>query len=490
MINVPKRILIWNRGEIAIRIAQGIIQCGHYPIGVYTQDEPQAAHLHWCKEWIPLEGSNHTQTYLNLDQLESIIKLYSIQALHPGYGFLSENPKLVALMNRLGCIFIGPGLDALNVMGDKARSKRKAKELGVPVIPGSLQPLESVEQAKKIADEIGFPVMLKASAGGGGKGMRVCEEAKDIEAAYHAAKREALSSFGNDDLLIEKFIVNPHHIEVQVLGHPQGPLVHLFERECSIQRRNQKIIEETPSPFIGDDEDLRNEITQAALRLAKGVGYFSAGTVEFVMGLDTKTQKKQFYFLEMNTRIQVEHPITEEITGLDIMSLMIKAALGETWAPYIQSQADIKSYGHAIECRICVEDPYTYLPAPGTIQSFEFLPNFRTRFDHCIYEGLTIGPSFDPMLGKLIVWRPNRRQAIEAMRVALDQQLHLEGIKNNIGLHKAIMQNATFLEGDTSTGFLKKEKLDIVEKTTYTQTIENVILAQHLARFPQGAPLA
>lgn len=479
----PLRILIWNRGEIAIRIAQGILQCNHYPIGVYTKEEPNAFHLHWCKEWIPLEGTTHLETFLNLDQLEKIIRKHKIQALHPGYGFLSENPKLAILMESLNCIFIGPNIYALEIMGDKARSKRKAKELGVPVIPGSLNPLQSLEEAKTLALEIGFPVMLKATAGGGGKGMRICQNLEEIEAAYSATKREALNSFGNDDLLMEKFIENPHHIEVQILAHPIGPIVHLYERECSIQRRNQKIIEETPSPFIGEDENLREEITQCAVMLANGVQYQSAGTIEFVMGYDSKTKKKKFYFLEMNTRIQVEHPITEEITGLDIMSLMIKGALNQSWSSYFNSQKDIKRFGHAIECRICVEDPITYLPAPGKVQHFDFFPNFRTRFDHCIYQGLNISPSFDPMIGKLICWRTNRTLAIEAMSNALENQLVLEGIKTNISLHKSILKNEVFIKGDTPTSFLKSQfsTPNFPLESSYSKSLESFILGQYLS---------
>lgn len=443
---MSKRILICNRGEIAIRVAKAVRELGHIPVGFWTDNELNAPHLEYCDIWIHLEGSDNSSTYLNMDLILEKIKEFKIDAVHPGYGFLSENVKFAKLLSDNGVTFIGPNVEAIDKMGDKAISKQVAKDAGVPVVPGSVGEIESVEEAQKIAKEIGYPVLLKAVAGGGGKGMRTCENDEDLKKNFEVVRREALSSFGNPGVLVEKFIVNPHHIEVQIIADKKGNIFHCFERECSVQRRHQKIIEEAPSPFIGTDQALRNEICETAVNLARKVNYDSAGTVEFIMGED-----KSFYFLEMNTRIQVEHPITEEITRVDLVANMIKAALGEPMD--FEHQDEISMQGHAIEYRICAEDPVTLLPAPGTVVSFDYTFPQGVRFDHCIYLGFEVRSEFDPMIGKLVVVGKDRKVALRKGLSAL-RGLSIDGVKTNLSLHEIITQEEKFIAGTYSTHYI------------------------------------
>lgn len=441
-----KRVLIINRGEIAIRVAKALNELGHVSVGVWTDNETEPPHLEFCQEWVHLKGNNNKDTYLNIPQIMEIIEKYKIDGVHPGYGFLSENREFSETLAKKGITFIGPNPDAVYKMGAKDISKQIAKEAGVPVVPGSTGEVATIEDAIKIAGEIGYPVLLKAVAGGGGKGMRPCMDEKEIKANFDAVKREARSSFGYEGLLVEKYILNPHHIEVQILADKKGNVFHVFERECSVQRRHQKIIEEAPSPFIGTDEKLRKEVCETAVKCAKAVNYDSAGTVEFIMGED-----KKFYFLEMNTRIQVEHPITEEITGVDLVANMIKVAFGEPLD--FKSQDDIRIQGHAIELRICAEDPKSMLPAPGKIVGFETTFPTGIRFDHCIYPNFTITPDFDPMIGKLIAKGFNREVALRKVKSALDG-LIIDGIKTNIPLHKVILSEENFAKGKYSTNYI------------------------------------
>jgi acetyl/propionyl-CoA carboxylase alpha subunit len=445
-----KRILIANRGEIATRIAKAIKELNHTSVGIWTDNEPSAAHLEFCHEWVKLEGSTNAETYLNIPKIIELCKKYKIDAVHPGYGFLSENGNFVKALDDNGIIFIGPNTKATSQMGDKAISKQLAKKAGIPIVPGSTDSVPTLEEAIKISKEIGYPVMLKAVAGGGGRGMRICHHEEDVKKNFEVVGREAMSAFNNGGLLVEKFIVNPHHIEVQILADKKGNVFHFFERECSVQRRNQKIIEEAPSPFIGEDEALRINICETAVNLARAVGYDSAGTVEFIMGED-----KKFYFLEMNTRIQVEHPITEEITGVDLIVCMIQSAFGEDLG--IPNQQWIRRSGHAIECRICAEDPITMLPAPGLVTGFETVFPQGTRFDHCLYRGLKVTPDFDPMVGKLVTKGIIREVAMRKMRAALDGLL-IEGLKTNIPLHKVILKDEPFIRGNYTTKYIEEFK--------------------------------
>jgi acetyl-CoA carboxylase, biotin carboxylase subunit len=461
-----KRVLIINRGEIAIRVAKALNELGLVSVGVWTDNETEPPHLEYCQEWVRLEGSNNKDTYLNIPKIMNIIEKYKIDAVHPGYGFLSENREFSETLAKQGIIFIGPNPNAVYKMGAKDISKQVAQEAGVPVVPGSTGEIESVEDAIKIATDIGYPILLKAVAGGGGKGMRPCYNEKDVKENFAAVQREALSSFGYAGLLVEKYILNPHHIEVQILADKKGNVYHVFERECSIQRRHQKIIEEAPSPFIGTDEKLRLEICETAVKCAKAVNYDSAGTVEFIMGED-----KKFYFLEMNTRIQVEHPITEEITGVDLVANMIKAAFGEPLD--FKSQDDIKIQGHAIELRICAEDPISMLPAPGKVVGFETTFPQGIRFDHCIYPKFAITPDFDPMIGKLIAKGFNREVALRKVKNALSG-LIIDGIKTNIALHKVILEETNFEQGKYSTNYIGTIKPQ--EKVTSKEELEKFML--------------
>lgn len=468
-----KKVLVCNRGEIAIRVAKAVKELGHTAVGFWTDNEPDAPHLEHCDIWIHLEGTDNSTTYLDMDKIIKVIADHEIDAVHPGYGFLSENTTFAKKLNEIGVIFIGPHAEAIEKMGDKAISKQVAKEAGVPVVPGSVGEIDSIEDAQKIAADIGFPVLLKAVAGGGGKGMRICHDSKELEKNFDPVRREALSSFGNPGLLVEKFIVNPHHIEVQIIADKKGNVFHCYERECSIQRRHQKIIEEAPSPFIADDEKVRFEICETAVRLAENVGYDSAGTVEFIMGED-----KSFYFLEMNTRIQVEHPITEEITRVDLVANMIKAAFGEPLD--INSQDDIKILGHAIEYRICAEDPVTLLPAPGKVISFDHTHPQGVRFDHCIYQGFEIRPEFDPMIGKLIVVGLDRKVALRKGLDAL-RGTALNGVKTNLSLHEIITQEENFVAGKYTTNYISEiNPMDKIESNKDVEATTLSVLSMEL----------
>jgi acetyl-CoA carboxylase, biotin carboxylase subunit len=441
-----KRVLIINRGEIAIRVAKALNELGLISVGVWTDNETEPPHLEFCQEWVHLPGNNNKETYLNIPKIMDLIERHKIDGVHPGYGFLSENREFSEALAKKGVTFIGPNPMAVYKMGAKDISKQIAKEAGVPVVPGSTGEVATIEEAIKIGNEIGYPVLLKAVAGGGGKGMRPCLSEEDIRNNFDAVQREALSGFGYAGLLVEKYILNPHHIEVQILADKKGNVYHAYERECSVQRRHQKIIEEAPSPFIGGDENLRRSICEAAVKCARAVNYDSAGTVEFIMGED-----KKFYFLEMNTRIQVEHPITEEITGVDLVANMIKVAFGEPLD--FKSQDDIKIHGHAIELRICAEDPVTMLPAPGKVVGFETTFPQGIRFDHCIYPKYTITPDFDPMIGKLIAKGFNREVALRKIRNAVNG-LVIDGVKTNIPLHRVIMDEENFRQGTYSTNYI------------------------------------
>ncbi|HEX9838932.1 MAG TPA: acetyl-CoA carboxylase biotin carboxylase subunit, partial [Anaerolineales bacterium] len=404
-----QKILIANRGEIAIRIMRACKELGIKTVAVYSAADKNALHVQHADEAIHIGDSSATESYLNADKLIKAALDAKADAIHPGYGFLSENASFALKVASVKLTFIGPSADSIRLMGDKAESKIRMKQVGVPVVPG-FEGLESEQDFKQSAKEIGYPVLIKAAAGGGGKGMRVVNNESELYEATESARREALNAFGDERLLIEKYIPNAHHIEFQVVGDQHGHLVHLFERECSVQRRHQKIIEETPSPLL--TTELREEIGEAAVAAAKAVRYYNAGTVEFIVDPDTL----QFYFLEMNTRLQVEHPVTELTTGLDLVHWQIRVAAGERF-PY--SQEGLTQHGHAIECRVYAEDPANgFLPSTGKLLQFIEPRGPGIRLDSGFSAGSEVTHFYDPLLAKLIVHAENREAAIQRMQAA------------------------------------------------------------------------
>jgi propionyl-CoA carboxylase alpha chain len=447
-----KRILIANRGEIACRIIKTARRMGIKSVAVYSDADKDALHVEMADEAVPIGPAPAAQSYLDMEKILSACRKTGAQAVHPGYGFLSERESFARALEAAGIVFIGPNPAAIAAMGDKIESKKAAARAMVSILPGFLGVIAGETQAVKIATEIGYPVMLKASAGGGGKGMRVARNAREVREGLARARSEAKSSFGDDRIFIEKFIVQSRHIEIQVLGDKHGQVIHLGERECSVQRRNQKVIEESPSPLL--DAPTRAKMAAQAVALAKAVGYDSAGTVEFVA-----SQEKHFYFLEMNTRLQVEHPVTEIVTGIDLVEQMIRVAAGQRLGI---KQADVTLSGWAVESRIYAEDPLrNFLPSTGRLAKYRPPPeetqNGGTlRIDTGVFEGGEISIWYDPLMAKLITGGANRELAIEAQGKALDAFV-IRGIRHNISFLSAIMQQARFREGRLSTGFLDEE---------------------------------
>jgi propionyl-CoA carboxylase alpha chain len=447
-----RKILIANRGEIACRIIKTARRMGIATVAVYSDADADALHVEMADEAIHLGPPPAAQSYLLIDKIIAACKETGAEAVHPGYGFLSERAAFAAALKEAGIVFIGPNPRAIEAMGDKIESKKFASAAKVNVVPGYLGVIENGEEAVRIADEIGYPVMLKASAGGGGKGMRVAYKADEVIEGFTRARSEAASSFGDDRVFIEKFIVNPRHIEIQVLGDKHGNVIHLNERECSIQRRNQKVIEEAPSPLL--DEETRAAMGAQAVALAKAVDYDSAGTVEFVAGQD-----KSFYFLEMNTRLQVEHPVTELITGVDLVEQMIRVAAGE---PLSLRQEDVTINGWAVESRIYAEDPTrNFLPSIGRLVRYRPPEEKRegavtVRNDTGVAEGREISIHYDPMIAKLVTHGPDRLVAIDAQAGALDRFV-IDGIRHNIPFLASLMQHERWREGRLSTGFIAEE---------------------------------
>ncbi|MDQ4061467.1 MAG: acetyl/propionyl/methylcrotonyl-CoA carboxylase subunit alpha [Pseudomonadota bacterium] len=446
------KILIANRGEIACRIIRTARHMGIRTVAVYSDADRDAPHVEMADEAVRLGPPPAAQSYLLIDRILEACRETGAQAVHPGYGFLSERAAFAEALGAAGIVFIGPNVRAIEAMGDKIESKRAAAAAGVSTVPGHLGVIEDESHAARIAEEIGYPVMIKASAGGGGKGMRVaCSRAELVE-GFVRARSEARSSFGDDRVFLEKFIVDPRHVEIQVIGDKHGNVVHLGERECSIQRRNQKVIEEAPSPLL--DEATRRRMGQQAVALAKAVGYDSAGTVEFVAGQD-----RSFYFLEMNTRLQVEHPVTELVTGLDLVELMIRVAAGES-LPF--GQDDVRLDGWAVESRVYAEDPFrNFLPSTGRLVRYRPPAEGRrdgvtVRNDTGVEEGGEISLFYDPMIAKLVTHAPTRIAAIEAQADALDA-FAIEGIRHNIPFLAALMQHPRWREGQLSTGFIPEE---------------------------------
>ncbi|MGB7204232.1 MAG: acetyl/propionyl/methylcrotonyl-CoA carboxylase subunit alpha [Anderseniella sp.] len=463
-----KKILIANRGEIACRVMKTARRMGIATVAVYSDADARAMHVEMADEAVHIGPSAASESYLVIDKIIDACKATGAEAVHPGYGFLSENAKFAHALKKAGIVFIGPNPRAIEAMGDKIESKKFANAAKVNTVPGYLGEIMDAKEAVRISDDIGYPVMIKASAGGGGKGMRIAHSAGEVEEGFNSAKSEAKSSFGDDRVFIEKFIVNPRHIEIQVMGDKHGNVIHLGERECSIQRRNQKVIEEAPSPLL--DEKTRAEMGAQAVALAKAVDYDTAGTVEFVAGQD-----KSFYFLEMNTRLQVEHPVTELITGIDLVELMIRSAYGEKLSI---AQKDVKLTGWAVESRVYAEDPYrSFLPSTGRLtryrppaESHDAETGITVRNDTGVYEGGEISIFYDPMIAKLCTHAADRKSAIAAMSRALDA-FYVDGIQHNIPFVSAIMEHPRWQSGDLSTSFIADEFPDGFKGAELTSSV-------------------
>ncbi|SQB33718.1 acetyl-CoA carboxylase biotin carboxylase subunit [Clostridium cochlearium] len=442
-----KKILIANRGEIAVRIIRACREMGIETVAVYSEIDKESLHAEMADEAICIGPPSPKDSYLNIKNILSATVLTGAEAIHPGFGFLSENSKFASMCKECNIVFIGPDSELIDKMGNKSNARRIMEEAGVAVVPGSKKPIENSQEALDLAEKIGYPVMIKASAGGGGRGIRVVKHEKELIEAINTAKKEALSAFGDDSMYMEKYIECPKHVEIQILGDNYGNIVYLGERDCSIQRRNQKILEEAPCSVI--TQELRNKMGEAAVRAAKYVGYKNAGTIEFLLD-----KHNNFYFMEMNTRIQVEHPITEFITGVDLIKEQIKIAAGMKLS---FSQEDIKIQGHSIECRINAEDTLNnFMPCPGRISGLFIPGGLGIRVDSNIYDGYTIPPTYDSMIAKLIVHGRDRHEAINKMKRALGEFL-IDGIKTNIDYHMSILNNEKFISGNYDTGFIGRD---------------------------------
>ena len=444
-----EKILVANRGEIAVRIIRACKELNVRTVAVYSEADANSMHVQLADEAICIGKGQSSESYLRIDRLISAAEIADVDAIHPGYGFLSENAHFADVCESCNIRFIGPSSRAMKALEDKQTSRALAKKAGVPIPPGSEGLVENEQEALLVAKKIGYPVMIKAVAGGGGKGMRVAHNDISMIKGYHTSRTEAEKAFSNSGVYIEKFIENPHHIEFQILGDTRGNIIHLGERDCSIQRRHQKVIEETPSPLLeGKFKDLRKKMGKAAIRIAEMANYTNAGTVEFVVD-----DHGNFYFLEVNKRIQVEHPITEEVTGIDLVKQQILIAMGE---PLRISQSEVHIRGHAIECRINAEDPFDeFRPSPGRIEMY-YAPGGRgVRVDSHAYAGYTIPPYYDSMIGKLITYGKDRREAMEIMSRALGEYM-ITGIKTTIAFEQAILQDPNFRRGVYSTGFIEE----------------------------------
>ena len=441
-----KKVLIANRGEIAVRIIRACRELGVRCVAVYSTADRNALHAQIADEAVCIGPPATKDSYLNMNAVIQAAINVGAEAIHPGFGFLSENAEFARLCEKSGIVFIGPSYKSIEMLGDKAAAKETMAAAGVPVIPGSKGAVKSIDEAKEIAEKCGYPVLVKASAGGGGRGIRRVDSPDDLESQIIAAQQEALSFFGDDTVYIEKFLVNPHHVEIQIMADKMGNTIYLGERDCSMQRRNQKILEECPSPVV--NAQLRKKMGKAAVTAAKECGYYNAGTIEFLVD-----EERNFYFMEMNTRIQVEHPITEEITGFDLVKAQIEVASG---TPLRVSQEDIKLTGHAIECRINAENPdMDFRPSPGTINALYVPGGPGIRIDSAVYQGYTITPYYDSMISKLIVHGADRDEAIRKMRWALSEFI-VDGVDTNIDFQLEIIKQPEFLGGNYDNGFLTR----------------------------------
>ena len=472
-IQMIKKILIANRGEIACRVIKTAKKMGIATVAVYSDADRNALHVKMADEAVHIGPAPSNQSYIVIDKILAAIKETGADAVHPGYGFLSENPRFAEALKAANVTFIGPPVNAIEAMGDKITSKKLASEAGVSTVPGHMGLIENADEAVKIASTVGYPVMIKASAGGGGKGMRIAWNDDEAREGFRLSRNEAKASFGDDRIFIEKFVTQPRHIEIQVLGDQHGNVIYLGERECSIQRRNQKVIEEAPSPFL--DEATRKAMGEQAVALAKAVGYYSAGTVEFIVD-----GERNFYFLEMNTRLQVEHPVTELITGIDLVEEMIRVASGEKLRI---GQADVRLNGWAIESRLYAEDPYrSFLPSIGRLTRYRPPVEGRRdngsviRNDTGVFEGGEISMYYDPMIAKLCSWGPDRTSAVEAMGDALDA-FEVEGIGHNLPFLSAVMEHPRFRAGALTTAFIAEEYPDGFAGVTVSEEDAHVLAA-------------
>lgn len=441
-----RKVLVANRGEIAVRVIRGLHEMGIRSVAVFSDADRTALHVRLADEAAHIGPAPSTESYLRIERILEAARTHRAEAVHPGYGFLSENAEFAAACEQAGLVFIGPPPEAIRRMGSKTEARKLASAAGAPVVPGTQEPLASVEEARRVAARFSYPVLLKAALGGGGKGLRRVDREAELEAAFRDASSEAERAFRSSELYIEKLLDRPRHIEIQVLGDRYGNLVHLGERECSLQRRHQKVIEECPSPLAASHPGLREAMGDAALRVARAAGYWNAGTVEFLVD-----GERNFYFLEMNTRLQVEHPVTELVTGLDLVHLQVRIAAGE---PLPLRQQDIAWRGSAIECRIYAEDPYNhFFPSPGKVTQLSRPGGPGIRLDSGIYLGWTVPLDYDPLLAKLAVWAPTRDQAIARMLRALDEYT-VDGIKTTLGFYRQIFADEAFRQGRLHTGFI------------------------------------
>lgn len=460
-----KKVLIANRGEIAIRVIRACRELGIQTVAVFSDADRESLHVFLADEAYNIGPAPSIESYLRGEKIIEVAKKAGVDAIHPGYGFLSENSRFVRACNQAGITFIGPTPENIEMMGDKLSAKSLMKIANVPIVPGSDGSVDSIADAQEVIKRIGLPVIIKASAGGGGKGMRVVREHSEIESAYRACRSEGQNYFADDRVYIEKFVTDPKHIEIQVFGDTHGNVVHLYERECSVQRRHQKIIEESPSPSV--PPAVREKMGESAVRAAKQINYVGAGTIEFIFDNSTK----DFYFMEMNTRLQVEHPITEIVTGVDLVKEQIYVALKR---PLSFKQSDIKQKGHAIEARICAEDPITYQPSPGVIRACRHPQGPFVRVDSYAYPGYEVPIYYDPMISKLITWGDTREDAIARMERALSEFI-LSGIKTNIPLHKTVLKHPKFLDGTYTTQFLEKN-FEVIEPEIFKYVDDHVFL--------------
>lgn len=460
-----KKILIANRGEIAIRITRACRELGIASVAIFSDADRDSLHVFLADQAYNVGPAPSKESYLNYKKILEVAKQAGCDAIHPGYGFLSENVVFARACKEAGITFIGPTPENIEAMGDKLSAKALMKKAGVPTVPGSDGGVDDLSEAQQIAKKIGYPIIIKATAGGGGKGMRIVRKDDELESAFRACRSEGQNYFANPTVYIEKFINDPKHIEIQVFGDIHGNVIHLFERECSVQRRHQKIIEEAPSPSV--PPEVRIRMGEASVRAAKQIQYIGAGTIEFIFD----NQTKDFYFMEMNTRLQVEHPITELTTNVDLVKEQINVALGN---PLSITQNELHQVGHAIECRICAEDPVTYKPSPGVIRACRHPQGPFLRVDSYAYPGYEVPIYYDPMIAKVITWGETREEAIDRMQRALTEFI-LTGIKTNIALHKTILDHEKFKNGSYTTQFIEKN-FEVLEPQLFKQVEDPAFL--------------